>query len=1133
MKRFFAFFVTVVCAITGLAPAGAENFDLPALNMDVSYFNKTDDGQADVRITVYYFMGSGPYQQDGMENLNVTLECLNGLEVDTPKFSVEWAGSFQQFFAHLTYKDPGAGYAPEENKEQRPILRIHATTLNCGEVDYTCYFDARSHARAYVIVQTERENGKPAAYSEVLRRSGYLVGRHFEECAYQYHIVDVKAIFNPEDFWKNGIDYALNSGSDDNDITYIYLATHGGYNYGENHGNGTLDFFEKSEKEGEARKTVKIEDIAKAVQEIKGRVVVILDSCFSGRIVEEAEKMNLDTSRFFFASATTSYYEAGTAIGPGYRNFDIGIGETFTEAIANYNVMANLLDQVYQDATNEKPTKCSDLVRKYIWYYDFIHTAINLIFYLVRTEGNYFGIGKLTELYERIQGKVNENFVTLVLNQLFVSPYNITQPCSTGFSDLPLFVKDETYDDGYHKLLVFDEEKTLFAPRYVVATVFDEDTKEAIPDAKVTIIDTNGYQREETADSKGRWAKVLTDKTIRLVFRSEDYEDVEKLLRKEDAPSGSAEMDIPVGMRKSIAKFYLYLRDWVVPRIGLVSDTPFISPDFGLADALRSSSSGLISAAVCDLNGDGKNEMITVSGGDSSQPYTVYGYQLNLYGQNRDTGAVELWDTVDDVACAIGDACDGYLTVHMQQSEDAIYLICYASVGSFTATVFDHSSRRFYRVEGRQIEDITDYESQLRGNSGLSLHRSNNQQTVLCRADLEWNGGVTRDYTQLAAYLQDVKSAKCYRPVIVDMSAYTDARNIDAGQVAQLISAIESQVCQVVHLYTFQEENGQTSYSYDTDLGCGLMLWASDDDGSITKVRIYDDDLYDLDQCLDDMDGYLNSDMTEELKTLLRCVLRTLGINGELPETLIGNKMSVEHEVSYYNERETAVGSAALLIQKAIYTAGAEDNGSFVDLIPGGAAAIAEPTLQPATPEPAAELPSVFEAPETTPESVPMIPLQEQTAQEAPLMSFTQVSLAKDQLFPVYAAPSSKSYRGAKGKASVSTNGPVWAAGYDGNWLLVEYETNKGSVRVGYIDARKIKGNRPDLDALQFAKKSVSLAAAAALTDDPIRGGNVMKKLKAGTNVTLLMQWEDWAYVETSVDGKNARGFVPLSVVNY
>ena len=48
------------------------------------------------------------------------------------------------------------------------------------------------------------------------------------------------------------------------------------------------------------------------------------------------------------------------------------------------------------------------------------------------------------------------------------------------------------------------------------------------------------------------------------------------------------------------------------------------------------------------------------------------------------------------------------------------------------------------------------------------------------------------------------------------------------------------------------------------------------------------------------------------------------------------------------------------------------------------------------------------------------------------------VSFTSNHTYPVYAAPDSKSLRGAKGRARVSTNGWIQVFGSEGDWILVQ-----------------------------------------------------------------------------------------------
>jgi len=166
----------------------------------------------------------------------------------------------------------------------------------------------------------------------------------------------------------------------------------------------------------------------------------------------------------------------------------------------------------------------------------------------------------------------------------------------------------------------------------------------------------------------------------------------------------------------------------------------------------------------------------------------------------------------------------------------------------------------------------------------------------------------------------------------------------------------------------------------------------------------------------------------------------------------------------------------------------------------------------------------------------------EQTAEESPQsttpaaapLDFQMTKMTRGKTYKVYSAASTKSWQRANGKASVSTNGDVWAAGWENGWLLVYYETSKGSVRVGYIDGNKISGTVDVQTQLEFAHAPATIVTSTQLTDDIARAATTITTLKAGAEVTYLTTFHtdrDWAYIETTYQKKIVRAFVPLEAL--
>ena len=97
------------------------------------------------------------------------------------------------------------------------------------------------------------------------------------------------------------------------------------------------------------------------------------------------------------------------------------------------------------------------------------------------------------------------------------------------------------------------------------------------------------------------------------------------------------------------------------------------------------------------------------------------------------------------------------------------------------------------------------------------------------------------------------------------------------------------------------------------------------------------------------------------------------------------------------------------------------------------------------------------------------------------------------------------------------------------------YETNSGSVRVGYVSGDDIRGGVPMDTSLTFSYAPAVLNGSTALTDDPALRKTTITQLRAGTQVTYLTSFFNksaWDYIETTVDGQIVRGFIPAGVLS-
>ncbi|MCR4877621.1 MAG: hypothetical protein K5922_10630 [Clostridiales bacterium] len=154
------------------------------------------------------------------------------------------------------------------------------------------------------------------------------------------------------------------------------------------------------------------------------------------------------------------------------------------------------------------------------------------------------------------------------------------------------------------------------------------------------------------------------------------------------------------------------------------------------------------------------------------------------------------------------------------------------------------------------------------------------------------------------------------------------------------------------------------------------------------------------------------------------------------------------------------------------------------------------------------------------------------SAGHLPELVFSPAQFVPGQKFAVYSAPSVRSWRGAKGKAAITSGSEIFAAGMTEGWILIHYELGNGLNRVGYISAEKIKGDYTAGGALSLSRTEMSLTAAAEMTDDPVHQATVIGRLKKGTKVICLAQFQGWIYVEANVSGKTARGFISPSCLD-
>lgn len=161
------------------------------------------------------------------------------------------------------------------------------------------------------------------------------------------------------------------------------------------------------------------------------------------------------------------------------------------------------------------------------------------------------------------------------------------------------------------------------------------------------------------------------------------------------------------------------------------------------------------------------------------------------------------------------------------------------------------------------------------------------------------------------------------------------------------------------------------------------------------------------------------------------------------------------------------------------------------------------------------------------------IPSPELIEMGGEMIAFKLIDLKGNYTIPVYSGPGTEYYRGANGRAMVSTNDTIYAAGWNDGWLLVRYPVDSNALRIGYIPANAVQ-NPVNVSSLNFSAQRAEMNRTCALTDDPSNTQRRIVRMDAGLAVTVLGTYaadDEWAYVEAVIDNTPVRGFVPLNSV--
>jgi len=155
-----------------------------------------------------------------------------------------------------------------------------------------------------------------------------------------------------------------------------------------------------------------------------------------------------------------------------------------------------------------------------------------------------------------------------------------------------------------------------------------------------------------------------------------------------------------------------------------------------------------------------------------------------------------------------------------------------------------------------------------------------------------------------------------------------------------------------------------------------------------------------------------------------------------------------------------------------------------------------------------------------------------------PYWGFNRIYIKSPNTLDVYSGPGKEYHRNADGKALLATSDEVYCAGREGDWLMIAYESNAGIPKIGYVQ-NPISAADFEFSELEFEYQETVVAQDCELKDTPYATGNCIKALPPNHAATYLESYiEDdrgtmkWVYIETSIDSKKVRGYIPYEAIH-
>ncbi|MBE5814687.1 MAG: hypothetical protein E7320_05715 [Clostridiales bacterium] len=293
-------------------PEHSENAE-PYLALFVEYEKSSEYCTTHAKATMRYINSNGKSDNSVAKDIVIELEAEDTLEIAE--------GSNRIFYyselacgGEFTFEFDLFCQFPTEYVETipEPRLTITARSANVGGCEYTCLFDSTTEPRALLWgwdCGNKTENA--------IRNDLAMMDELFGDSYYNMQPVDTYYSYEDSDIWVL-VQSLSTLETDENDITYVYINAHGA-TYGKDY-RIIPGFFAYCPGTSVSvdDKVLKNKDIvlynqlfANLAQRLKGRVVFILDICFSGMALSRAEKAGFGADDYAIITSVNAVDTAG------------------------------------------------------------------------------------------------------------------------------------------------------------------------------------------------------------------------------------------------------------------------------------------------------------------------------------------------------------------------------------------------------------------------------------------------------------------------------------------------------------------------------------------------------------------------------------------------------------------------------------------------------------------------------------------------------------------------------------------------------------------------------------------------------------------------------------------------------